>query len=70
MIESPPVSTAWPEAGPVQADAAPQGTGLLEAWFEAYAEAYTGVRLAKQIAPWKWKRDHEVLREYCQWWWT
>lgn len=35
MIESPPVSTAWPEAGPVQADAAPQGTGLLEAWFEA-----------------------------------
>ena len=42
----------------------------LEAWFEAYAEAYTGVRLAKQIAPWKWKRDHEVLRAYCQWWWT
>lgn len=42
----------------------------LEAWFEAYADAYTMVRLAKQIAPWKFKRDHEELRAACHWWWT
>jgi hypothetical protein len=42
----------------------------LEAWFEAYADAYTMVRLAKQIAPWQWKRNHEEMRSACHWWWT
>ena len=42
----------------------------MEAWFEAYAEAYTGIRLAKQIAPWVKRRGLEQARDACHWWWT
>ena len=39
-----------------------------EAWCEFYADAYGGVRLQKQIAPWVWKRNHEIMQDACKWW--
>ena len=41
----------------------------LEAWFEAYADAYSGIRLQKMIAPWAFKRNHELMRDACYAWW-
>ena len=45
-----------------------QSAGL-EAWFEAYAEAYTAIRLAKQIKPFVVRRSLQELRDAAHWWW-
>ena len=45
-----------------------QAAGL-EAWFEAYAEAYGAIRLAKAMAPFVWKRNAEMMRDACHFWW-
>ena len=42
----------------------------MEAWFEAYAEAYTGIRLKIAIAPYVHRRGLEACRDAAKWWWA
>lgn len=41
----------------------------MEAWLEAYAEAYAAKRLARQIAPFAFKRKAQLTRDAARIWW-